>query len=101
MRSQKGFTLIEMLIVLLIIAVLLMIIIPNVTRHFTTIGNKGCEAYMKMVQGQTEAYKIDNGRYPTSIAQLVEEKYLKEGISEKSCPGRTLLIVEGEVKDER
>jgi len=44
---QKGFTLIEMMVVLLIISVLILIAIPNVTKHSATIDDKGCEAYVK------------------------------------------------------
>ncbi len=64
-KNQKGFTLVEMLIVLLIISVLIIITIPNVTKHFASIDEKGCEAFVAMVQGQVEAYKIENNSYPT------------------------------------
>lgn len=53
-NRQAGFTLIEMLIVLLIISILILITIPNVTKHFATIDKKGCAAYITMVQGQVE-----------------------------------------------
>ena len=33
LKNEKGFTLIEMMIVLLIISVLILITIPNVTKH--------------------------------------------------------------------
>lgn len=93
MKNEKGFTLIEMLIVLLIISVLILITIPNVTKHFTTIDEKGCEAYVYMVQGQVEAYKIDNKKLPTSIDDLVDGAYLKE--NERTCPnGDTVVIQE-------
>lgn len=59
LKQQKGFTLIEMLIVLFIITVLILIAIPNVTKHFSTVDDKGCKAYVSMVQGQVEAYRID------------------------------------------
>ncbi|MCP1145220.1 competence type IV pilus major pilin ComGC [Lysinibacillus endophyticus] len=84
MKNSKGFTLIEMLIVLLIISVLILVTIPNVTKHFATIDEKGCDAYVNMVQGQVEAYKIDHKTFPTTIEQLVDEKYLKE--NETTCP---------------
>ncbi|BDH62091.1 competence protein ComGC [Lysinibacillus sp. PLM2] len=82
-NNDSGFTLIEMLIVLLIISVLIIITIPNVTKHFATIDEKGCDAFVAMVQGQVEAYKIDFNKYP-SVEELVEEGYLKE--SETNCP---------------
>ncbi|MEH6949160.1 competence type IV pilus major pilin ComGC, partial [Bacillus sp. JJ634] len=46
LRNEKGFTLIEMLIVLLIISVLLIITIPNITKHQSTVQTKGCEAFV-------------------------------------------------------
>ncbi len=83
-KNEKGFTLIEMLIVLLIISVLILVTIPNVTKHFATIDDKGCEAYIKMIQGQVEAYKIDNKSLP-SLEQLKTEGYLNDSEATE-CP---------------
>lgn len=94
--SQKGFTLIEMLIVLFIIAVLILIAIPNVTKHFATVDKKGCEAYAKMVQGQVEAYRIDQGKYPKTTTELEDKEYLKTSDS-KACEGKTITITDGKV----
>ena len=80
---QRGFTLIEMMVVLLIISVLILIAIPNVTKHSATIDDKGCEAYVKMVQGQVEAYRIDLKAVP-SLSDLTDNGYLNEG--ETTCP---------------
>lgn len=96
--KKSGFTLIEMLIVLFIITVLILIAIPNVTKHFKTVDDKGCEAYVKMVQGQVEAYKIDTGSYPTTIVSMEDEGYLKEKSSNKSCKNKVITIEQGEVK---
>jgi len=96
-KRQAGFTLIEMLIVLLIISVLILISIPNVTKHFATIDEKGCKAYISMVQGQVEAYRVDFMAYPT-VEDLVAKGYLKE--NETSCPNKEEIMItnEGEVK---
>ncbi|KPD01109.1 ComG operon protein 3 precursor [Geobacillus sp. BCO2] len=45
--NQKGFTLIEMLIVMMVISVLLLIAIPNITKHNSMINSKGCEAFFE------------------------------------------------------
>ena len=97
MQNEKGFTLIEMLIVLLIISVLVLITIPNVMKHFATVDKKGCEAYIKMVQSQVEAYKIDHNAYPT-IADLVAGEYIPA--EEAKCPDGTPIVIEtnGNVK---
>ena len=47
LNNNRGFTLIEMMIVLLVISVLLIITIPNVTKHNSKINSKGCDAFVK------------------------------------------------------
>ena len=90
LKRQDGFTLLEMLIVLFIIAILLLIILPNVAQHFATIDKKGCDAHIAMVQGQVEAYRIDHITYPT-LQQLVAGKYINE--HHEVCPdGRPIKI---------
>ena len=81
--KKNGFTLIEMLIVLMIISILLLIMIPNVTKHNETINSKGCQAYLKMTQAQVEAYQMehDDNTIPT-IAELKSDGY----ITQTKCP---------------
>ncbi|PJO44654.1 competence type IV pilus major pilin ComGC [Lysinibacillus xylanilyticus] len=96
-KQQSGFTLIEMLIVLLIISILILITIPNVTKHFATVDEKGCKAYISMVQGQVEAYRVDFMEYPT-IENLVAKGYLKK--NETACPNKEEIMItnDGEVR---
>ena len=70
-KNQKGFTLIEMMIVLLVISVLLLITVPNVTKNNSSINEKGCEAYIKMVQGQVQAYEMENKVNTTSFSNAL------------------------------
>lgn len=93
-KSQKGFTLIEMMIVLLIISVLVLIAIPNVTKHSSTIDQKGCEAFVKMAQGQLQAYMLDHKNSQIDIPELVTKGYLPGD----KCPDGTVVTIEdGEV----
>lgn len=95
-KKDEGFTLIEMLLVLLVISVLIILIVPNIAKQSDTVQAKGCEAQIKMVQGQVEAYRIQTGKVPTSVQQLVPE-YLNE--SQVKCKDGTEIIVnsDGEV----
>ncbi|WP_277587232.1 competence type IV pilus major pilin ComGC [Psychrobacillus antarcticus] len=98
LKNNRGFTLVEMMIVLLIISVLILISIPNVTKHSASIDEKSCKAFMKMVEGQVAAYKIENKKIPT-LVELEDEGYLPE--KDTTCPnGATVTIdaVTGEVK---
>lgn len=91
MKNQKGFTLIEMMIVLMVISVLLIIMVPNITQHNSTINKKGCEAFVRMVEGQVQAFHIDNKKFPSDISELAAKGYLKDG--ETSCPdGRQISL---------
>jgi competence protein ComGC len=91
LKNEKGFTLIEMMIVMLIISVLLIITIPNITKHNTNINNKGCEAFVKMVQAQVQAYQMEKNALPVSVQDLVEAKYLRADAT--GCPnGKTVEI---------
>ena len=92
--NQKGFTLIEMLIVLLVITVLLIITVPNVVQHQTTVQNKGCQAFVKMVQAQVQAYHIEKGEFPASISILKEDNYIEE----TTCPNGSEVAVESDGK---
>lgn len=96
MKNEKGFTLIEMMIVLLVISVLLIITIPNISKHNANINDKGCKAFVKMVEAQVQAYQIENQKYPATMQELVDKGYLKSG--ETACPDSTNLVIEANGK---
>jgi competence protein ComGC len=93
--NEKGFTLIEMLIVLLVISILLIITIPNIVKQQASIQDKGCDAFSKMVQAQVQAYQLDNNNLPATLDDLVNDGY----ITQKVCPNGDALALssEGEV----
>lgn len=93
-RTDEGFTLIEMLLVLLVISVLIIVIIPNIAKQSDNVQSTGCTAQVKMVQGQMEAYKLQTGKTPTNVQDLVPD-FLKE--NQTQCKnGKTINIVNGE-----
>ncbi|MGM0751443.1 MAG: competence type IV pilus major pilin ComGC [Bacillota bacterium] len=96
LKNEKGFTLIEMMIVLLVISVLLFITIPNVTNQSSSINSKGCEAFVHMVEGQVEAYKMDGKSLPVTIDMLVADGYLNEDY--KACPDGSAITIDAEGK---
>ena len=87
MKNQKGFTLIEMLIVLTIITTLLILLIPNLADKNETIQLKGCEALIQMAENQMQAYVVDQGAYPPDVATLVGDY-----IQSDSCANGTKQI---------
>jgi competence protein ComGC len=94
MKNEKGFTLIEMMIVMLIISVILIITIPNIAKHNSNINNKGCEAFVKMVEAQVQSFEMEKKRVPTGIDELVDEGYLHEDA--KGCPNGKQVSIDAE-----
>lgn len=83
MKNEQGFTLLEMMIVLLVISVLLIVMVPNVAGHNSTINDKGCNAYRKMVEAQVQAFELDKGYFPSAL-ELQTGGYLTS--EQLNCP---------------
>lgn len=95
LKSERGFTLIEMMIVLTIISVLLLIIVPNITKNSDVANDKSCDATMKMVQGQVGVYISETGEKPDEISDLKE--YIDSGYDPEKgiiCPDGTPLDID-------
>ncbi len=86
MNNEKGFTLIEMLIVLMIISILLLIAVPNMSNNNEVAASKGCEATVKMVQAQVYAYEIEKGELPNNLDDLSPDY-----VDKLKCPDDTEL----------
>jgi general secretion pathway protein G len=76
-RRRNGFTLIELMVVLAIIALLLTIAVP---RYFGSL-DRTKEAVLKenlyQLRGAIDKYFGDKGKYPETLDALVSEKYLR------------------------
>jgi len=75
--KEQGFTLIELLVVLSVIALLITIAMPRYMRSL----EKSKEAVLKenlwVMRDALDKYYGDTGKYPASLADLVEHKYLR------------------------
>ena len=65
-QRQQGFTLIEIMVVVAIIAVLMLIIAPNVVGKDDHARVTSTRASLNAVANALELYKLDNYRYPTT-----------------------------------
>ena len=69
-RSRGGFTLIEILVVVTVLAVLAALVGPSVFRHLGTAKDAAARSQMEMLGAALDAYRLDNGRYPTTAQGL-------------------------------
>jgi general secretion pathway protein G len=76
-RTQKGFTLIELIIVLSIIGLLVGLGLPQ----YKSASIKAREAVLKenlfILRKLIDQYGMDKGKYPASLQTLVQEGYLR------------------------
>jgi competence protein ComGC len=91
MKNENGFTLIEMMIVLLIISILMLIALPSMTKNNKVVKSLGCEATIDLVQGQVGAYEAENGDLPTP-EELKEQGYVDTIV----CPDKSPLTIDSE-----
>jgi len=75
---RRGFTLIELMVVLAIVATLLTIALP---RYFGSI-DKSKEAVLKenlfQLRDAISRYHADKGKYPETLETLASDKYLRK-----------------------
>ena len=77
-RSQRGFTLIELLIVMSIIGILASIVVPNYQRNLIKAREAVLMEDLHQMRRAIDAYFADNIKYPESLEDLVDSKYLRD-----------------------
>lgn len=76
--KDNGFTLVEMLVVMAVIALLLTIATP---RYFASLDKSrdiALQQNLKVVRVTLDKFYADKGRYPDTLDELVDKKYLRE-----------------------
>ena len=74
-KNQKGFTLIELVIVIAILGILAVIAVPRMTSLTADAQKSACQANQRTIES-AYAMAIAQGNSPASVADLVTEKYL-------------------------
>jgi general secretion pathway protein G len=74
---RSGFTLIELLVVLAIIALLATLAVPRYFQHLDTAREAVLIQNLRMTRDMLDKFNGDRGRYPLSLNELVDKKYLK------------------------
>lgn len=76
-RRPTGFTLIELLIVLAIIATLLTIAVPGYFNSLDNARETALRKSLSVMRAAIDQYHGDLGRYPDSLNDLVNARYLR------------------------
>jgi prepilin-type N-terminal cleavage/methylation domain-containing protein len=80
MRSRKGFTLVELMIVVLILGALAAIAIPRILGGAATARANACATNIDMINTQIELYYANTGSYPADLPTLTgDTDYFPDG----------------------
>ena len=69
-ERRAGFTLIELVVVVSVIALLATLVAPNVFRHLGAANESTARAQLEMLGAALDTYRMDVGRYPTEAEGL-------------------------------
>ncbi|MFQ5790643.1 MAG: prepilin-type N-terminal cleavage/methylation domain-containing protein [Acidobacteriota bacterium] len=78
LRASRGFTFIEMVMVIMILTILVGIAIPVYQAQIRASKESVLEHNLATLRDRIDQYKADKGTYPPSLDALVEAGYLRE-----------------------
>jgi general secretion pathway protein G len=77
-RTQKGFSLLELMIAMFIMIILLSIAVPTYERSVRHARELVLKENLFQMRRSIDQFRADKGKLPASIDDLVTEKYLRE-----------------------
>jgi len=77
-RARYGFTLVELLVVLSILALLLSLAYPKYFSSVERAQETALKQTLLNVREAIDKFYADTGQYPETLEQLVEKKYLNQ-----------------------
>ncbi len=76
-KPQAGFTLIELMVVLTVLALLLTIAAPRYFQHIEHAKEATLKQDLAVMRDAIDKFHGDKGRYPDSLDELVSSRYIR------------------------
>jgi len=76
-NKSRGFTLVELMVVLTIIALLLSIVVPDYIGRARRAEEAVLQENLAVMRDALDKHYADAGRYPGSLDELVSKRYLR------------------------
>ncbi len=75
--NEKGFTLIELMVVVLIVGILVALAIPVFGITMERARDNACRNTLRSIDGASAQFQAEFGVWPTSLNDLTNTKYVK------------------------
>lgn len=86
-HRRTGFTLIELIVVMAIVALLASIAAPRYLRSVDQARENSLRSSLAVMRQAIDQFAADRGRYPQSLQELVDQRYLR-ALPEDPLTGR-------------
>jgi len=81
-KRRSGFTLVELLVVIVVLAVLAAIVLPKFMNSSARSKESSLRSDLKLLRSAVNAFNADTGKYPNSLADLAESDKTKVKIAD-------------------
>ena len=95
-RNAEGFTLIELMVVMVIIALLAALVMPKFFGHVDKALQQDAQVQIELLGQALDLYRLENHKYPTTEEGLEAIKqYLKKNIPKDPWGGKYVYAAPG------
>lgn len=77
MQKHRGFTLVELMVVLTVIALLLSVVVPDYVGRVRKAEEAVLKENLVVMRDALDKHYADAGKYPLSLHELVTKRYLR------------------------
>jgi len=95
-RTKLGFTLVELLVVVLILGALAVVAIPRIGQSTTTAKINACETNVDLLNSQIELYYATGGSWPAALTDITGDiNYFPDGAPVCAVDNATAYVYSG------